>query len=70
MIKGKLAEKNYKPRFSGHETFPFRYLWISKLLLSIKDHGHEKLNKMSLSPNRSNMRKHVLKILSSITIAY
>lgn len=48
MIKGKLAEKNYKPRFSGHETFPFRYLWISKLLLSIKDHGHEKLNKMSL----------------------
>ena len=48
MIKGKLAENNYKPRFSGHETFPFRYLWISKLLISIQNHGSENINKMSL----------------------
>ena len=25
MIKGKLQQKGYKPRFSGQETFPFRY---------------------------------------------
>ena len=48
MIKGKLAENNYKPRFSGHETFPFRYLWISKLLISIQNHRSENVNKMSL----------------------
>ena len=22
---------NYKPRFSGHETFPLRYTWIPKI---------------------------------------
>ena len=47
MIKGKLQQKGYKPRFSGHETFPFRYLWISKLLISIDQHSSENINKMS-----------------------
>tara|TARA_Y100000590_G_scaffold439965_1_gene564726 strand:- start:3051 stop:3959 length:909 start_codon:yes stop_codon:yes gene_type:complete len=48
MIKGKIAEKSYKPKFSGHETFPFRYLWISKILISIEELGSEKINSMSI----------------------
>lgn len=48
MLKGKLSETSYKPKFSGHETFPFRYLWVSKLLISIENHGSDVINNMSL----------------------
>lgn len=30
MARGPLYEPNYKPQFSGHETFPLRYGWLKK----------------------------------------
>jgi hypothetical protein len=48
MIKGRLGEKSYKPKFSGHETFPFRYLWLSKLLISIEEKGSAHLKEYSM----------------------
>lgn len=30
MLRGPLSEKDYKPSFSGHETFPLRYGWLKK----------------------------------------
>ena len=46
MLRGPLGIKNYKPRFSGHETFPFRYTWIPKLVKAIQDLGSEKVKKL------------------------
>lgn len=31
MRRGLLYEKDYKPQFSGHETFPLRYGWLKKV---------------------------------------
>ena len=31
---------NYKPKFSGHETFPLRYAWIPKITQNLQ--GTEK----------------------------
>jgi hypothetical protein len=31
MRRGLLYEENYKPQFSGHETFPLRYGWLKKV---------------------------------------
>lgn len=31
MRRGKLYESNFKPQFSGHETFPLRYGWLKKV---------------------------------------
>ena len=30
MVRGRLFERSYVPRFSGHETFPLRYGWLKK----------------------------------------
>ncbi|MEK7854647.1 MAG: DUF4007 family protein, partial [Acidobacteriota bacterium] len=30
MRRGPLFEPNYRPSFSGHETFPLRYGWLKK----------------------------------------
>jgi hypothetical protein len=30
MLRGPLARKDYRPQFSGHETFPLRYGWLKK----------------------------------------
>ena len=30
MTRGPLFEDDYKPVFSGHETFPLRYGWLKK----------------------------------------
>jgi len=30
MIRGPLARDDYRPQFSGHETFPLRYGWLKK----------------------------------------
>ncbi len=30
MLRGGLAESDYKPQFSGHSTFPLRYGWLKK----------------------------------------
>ena len=30
MIRGPLYDKGYRPKLSGHETFPLRYGWLKK----------------------------------------
>jgi hypothetical protein len=30
MLRGEISDKNYKPQFSGHATFPMRYGWLKK----------------------------------------
>ncbi len=35
MSRGPLYEENYRPQFSGHETFPLRYGWLKKAFDSI-----------------------------------
>ena len=32
MLRGPLGNIKYKPKFSGHDTFPFRYTWLTKLV--------------------------------------
>lgn len=43
MIRGPLAKDDYRPKFSGHETFPLRYGWLKKAHDSVSDvQGTEK----------------------------
>ena len=37
MIRGPLAKDDYRPKFSGHETFPLRYGWLKKAYDSVSD---------------------------------
>lgn len=37
MIRGPLARDDYRPRFSGHETFPLRYGWLKKAYDSVSE---------------------------------
>ena len=30
MLRGPLSQEDYRPQFSGHETFPLRYGWLKK----------------------------------------
>jgi hypothetical protein len=39
MLRGPLGKENYKPKFSGHDTFPFRYAWLTKLAEFINENG-------------------------------
>lgn len=36
MIRGPLGADGFSPRFSGHETFPFRYGWLTKYVAFIR----------------------------------
>ena len=46
MLRGPLGNNNYKPKFSGHDTFPFRYAWLTKLVNYLED-GKAKIIKES-----------------------
>ena len=37
MLRGPLGNNKYKPKFSGHDTFPFRYAWLTKLVNYLED---------------------------------
>ena len=37
MLRGPLGKTQYKPKFSGHDTFPFRYAWLPKLVNYLED---------------------------------
>lgn len=41
MLRGPLAVPNFKGRFSGHETFPLRHLWLRKAYDAVcgQEHG-------------------------------
>ena len=37
MLRGPLGNSKYRPKFSGHDTFPFRYAWLTKLVNYLED---------------------------------
>jgi len=45
MARGPIYQKNYRPQFSGHETFPLRYGWLKKTYDRVSETAHEKNNK-------------------------
>ena len=55
MLRGPLGKAKYKPKFSGHDTFPFRYAWLTKIahyleegdVKKIKEFERYKLQTMS-----------------------
>ena len=43
MLRGPLGKKTYKPKFSGHDTFPFRYAWLTKIVNYLEQGGIKKI---------------------------
>jgi hypothetical protein len=37
MLRGPLADPDFKGQFSGHETFPLRHLWLRKAHDAVKN---------------------------------
>ena len=37
MLRGPFRNSKYRPKFSGHDTFPFRYAWLTKLVNYLED---------------------------------
>ena len=45
MVRGPLYQENYRPQFTGHETFPMRYGWLKKAydhVTRFKKHSDDK----------------------------
>lgn len=55
MLRGPISEESYRCQFSGHEKFPLRYGWITKLYEQYESIGPEKLS-------------HLLKGLDAIAV--
>ena len=47
MLRGPLGINKYKPKFSGHDTFPFRYAWLTKLVHYLEDGNIKKIKERS-----------------------
>ena len=43
MLRGPLGHNKYKPKFSGHDTFPFRYAWLTKFVHYVEDGNIKKI---------------------------
>jgi len=43
MLRGPLGQNKYKPKFSGHDTFPFRYAWLTKFIHYVEDGNVKKI---------------------------
>ena len=43
MLRGPLGNNKYKPKFSGHDTFPFRYAWLTKFVHYIEEGNIKKI---------------------------
>ena len=43
MLRGPLGNSKYKPKFSGHDTFPFRFAWLTKFVHYIEDGNIKKI---------------------------
>ena len=48
-MRGKLKQKDYRPQFSGHETFPMRYGWLKKAFDTVSAREEEPRNKSIFS---------------------
>lgn len=49
MIRGPLAHPDYKPQFTGHETFPLRYGWLKKAYDAVKSAPNQDNRQVFLS---------------------
>lgn len=49
MPRGPIYLDNYKPQFSGHETFPLRYGWLKKVYDAVDDRRDEPDNKTTFT---------------------
>lgn len=49
MLRGPLGEAGFSPKFSGHETFPFRYGWLPKYVAYVRTQGDSSNSNNSLS---------------------
>ena len=45
MLRGPLGQEKYKPKFSGHDTFPFRYAWLTKIVHYLETGNVKKIKK-------------------------
>ena len=45
MLRGRLYEPDYKPKLSGHETFPLRYGWLKKAFDAVSDDAESEHNR-------------------------
>jgi len=45
MARGPIYKKDYRPQFSGHETFPLRYGWLKKTYDRVSETEREEDNK-------------------------
>jgi hypothetical protein len=45
MLRGEISDKNYKPQFSGHATFPMRYGWLKKATDAVAENNNTSGNK-------------------------
>lgn len=53
MSRGPIFEKDYKPLFSGHETFPLRYGWLNKVYGAVTADGNDTASKSIFSDDNS-----------------
>ena len=63
MLRGPLGNNKYKPKFSGHDTFPFRYAWLTKLVHYLEDGMYKSILKLNQANISSNTREVVELIL-------
>jgi hypothetical protein len=49
MLRGQLAEREYKPQFSGHGTFPLRYGWLKKAFDAVYEVDNKEGNKSTFA---------------------
>lgn len=45
MARGPLYEENYRPQFSGHETFPMKYGWLKKAVDAVSSSAEGEPNR-------------------------
>ena len=43
MLRGPLGKAKYRPKFSGHDTFPFRYAWLTKIVHYLEEGDIKKI---------------------------
>ena len=81
MLRGPLGQEKYKPKFSGHDTFPFRYAWLTKIVhylergnvKKIKEFEKNKLIKFSSLSNKKSyifQHKNILNKKKKIACTY
>lgn len=75
-MRGKLFESDYRPQFTGHETFPLRYGWLKKAFDAVKKtqgkenkfvFGEEAIAQFGVGKNMVDAMRHWAKVTSIIT---